>query len=118
MFELRDAVLCSPSPVGSVPSLSLEPVFRRGHGSLYTAPARGDIDTDKLRRLLTANLAADWPLVFAVDASTGIVAMPRPAPSAGSTTRHRSIRRVNQSWLVGTTSGSASSASNRIRGGC
>ena len=34
LFEICDAVLSSPSPVASVPSLSLEPVFRRGHGSL------------------------------------------------------------------------------------
>ena len=37
-----DAVLCSPAPVGSVPSLSLEPEFRRIHGSLYKALAEGD----------------------------------------------------------------------------
>lgn len=44
LFELCDATLCSPSPVASVPLLSLEPVFRRGHGSLYRALADGDID--------------------------------------------------------------------------
>ncbi|MEO5839517.1 MAG: NF041680 family putative transposase [Acidimicrobiales bacterium] len=69
-FELCDAALCSPSPVASVPSLSLEPAFRRGHGSLYKSLALGGIDTDRLRRLLTANLPADGPPVFAVDAST------------------------------------------------
>jgi len=70
LFELCDAALCSPSPVGSVPSLSLEPVFRRGHGSLYRALTDGRIDDDRLRRLLIDNLPAEWPLVFAVDAST------------------------------------------------
>ena len=39
LFELCDAALCSPAPVGSVPSLSLEPEFRRIHGSLYKALA-------------------------------------------------------------------------------
>jgi len=39
LFELCDAVLCSPGRVASVPSLSLEPVFRRSHGSLYKALA-------------------------------------------------------------------------------
>ena len=34
LFELCDAVLCTPTPLRSVPSLSLEPVFRRGHGSV------------------------------------------------------------------------------------
>ena len=70
LFELCDAVLCSPSPVASVPSLSLEPVFRRGHGSLYKALNLGGIDTGRLRRLSIANLPERWPLVFAVDAST------------------------------------------------
>ncbi len=70
LFELCDASLCSPSPVASVPSLSLEPVFRRGHGSLYRALADGHIDDARLRRLLIDNLSPDWPLVFAVDAST------------------------------------------------
>ena len=54
MFELTDALLCSPAPVGSVPSLSLEPVFRRSHGSVYKALARGGLDEERLRRLLVA----------------------------------------------------------------
>ncbi len=70
LFELCDATLCAPSPVGSVPSLSLEPVFRRSHGSLYKALTRGQIDVDSLRRLLVDHRPPDWPLVFAVDAST------------------------------------------------
>lgn len=70
LFELGDAVLCTPSPVASVPLLSLEPEFRRGHGSLYKALARGEIDTDRLRGLLVANLPTGRPPVFAVDAST------------------------------------------------
>ncbi len=70
LFELCDAVLCSPAPVSSVPGLSLEPTFRRSHGSVYKALARGHIDEDRLRRLLAANRPARWPAVFAVDAST------------------------------------------------
>ena len=70
LFELCDALLCAPSPVSAVPTLSLEPVFRRSHGSLYKCLARGEIDTAALRRLLVANRPAGWPLVFAVDAST------------------------------------------------
>jgi len=70
LFELGDAVLCSPTPVGSVPLLSLEPVFRRSHGSLYKALALGEIDVDRLRRLLVATRPTGWPPVFAVDAST------------------------------------------------
>src|SRR5512141_3456628 len=68
-FELCDALLCAPGPVTSVPSLSLEPAFRRSHGSLYKALDRGGVDADALRALLAAHRPAGWPLVFAVDAS-------------------------------------------------
>jgi len=37
-------VLCSPAPVGSVPALSLEPVFRRSHGSLYRIVVNRGLD--------------------------------------------------------------------------
>ena len=70
LFELADAMLCAPGAVGSVPALSLEPEFRRSHGSLYKALERGRIDEDRLRALLVAQRPASWPLVFAVDAST------------------------------------------------
>jgi hypothetical protein len=70
LFELTDAALCSSAPVGSVPSLSLEPEFRRSHGSLYKALAAGDVDDGQLRRLLVEHRPKAWPLVFAVDAST------------------------------------------------
>ncbi len=70
LFELCDAALCSPLPVGSVPSLSLEPVFRRSHGSLYRALSDGDVDDDRLRQALVKHRPVAWPLVFAVDAST------------------------------------------------
>lgn len=70
LFELCDAALCTAAPVGSVPSLSLEPEFRRSHGSLYKALAEGEMDTVRLRQLLVEHRSKDWPLVFAVDAST------------------------------------------------
>ena len=70
LFELCDAALCLAAPVGSVPSLSLEPEFRRSHGSLYKAPAEGGVDEGRLRELLAKHRTKDWPLVFAVDAST------------------------------------------------
>jgi hypothetical protein len=69
-FELCEAVLCAPGLVCSVPSLSLEPVFRRSHGSLYKALDRGDLDAEAMRDLLVAHRPADWPLVFAIDEST------------------------------------------------
>ena len=70
LFELCDAALCSPSPVGSVPSLSLEPVFRRSHGSLYKGLALGEIDGERLSRLLVEHRPEHGPLIFAVDTST------------------------------------------------
>jgi hypothetical protein len=70
LFELADATLCAPGAVGSVPALSLEPEFRRSHGSLYKALERGRINEDRLRELLVAHRPQSWPLVFAVDAST------------------------------------------------
>lgn len=70
LFELSDAVLCSPAPISSVPALSLEPAFRRSHGSLYKALDQGVVDTDRVRDLLVAHRPADWPAVFAVDASS------------------------------------------------
>jgi len=48
--RVADAALCSPSPVGSVPSLSLEPVFRRSHGSLYKALSFAQWHEDAVRR--------------------------------------------------------------------
>ena len=70
LFELADATLCAPASVGSVPRLSLEPEFRRSHGSLYKALTKGRIDEDRLRSLLVAHRPGVWPPVFAVDAST------------------------------------------------
>jgi hypothetical protein len=70
LFELCDATLCAPGPVGSVPSLSLEPEFRRSHGSLYKALRLGEVDAEALRDLLVAYRPDHWPQVFAVDASS------------------------------------------------
>ncbi|MCP2353828.1 hypothetical protein HD597_000848 [Nonomuraea thailandensis] len=73
LFELTDAVLCAPT-ITSLPYLSLEPVFRRSWGSLYDGLAAGSIDAGRVRELLMRSGPADWPLTFAVDASTH----PRP----------------------------------------
>jgi len=69
LFELGDALLCAQA-VPSLPHLSLEPVCRRGWGSVYAALARGRIDTEQLRDLLVSSLPAADPLVFAVDVTT------------------------------------------------
>ena len=75
LFEVAEAVLTAPGPVASLPYLSLEPGFRRGHGMIYQALAEGGIDEEALRDLLVAVRPRDWPPAFAIDAST----YPRPA---------------------------------------
>jgi hypothetical protein len=74
LFETADAVLTAPGPAGSLPYLSLEPGFRRGHGMVYQGLAKGRIDEEPLRDLLVRTRPRDWPAVFAIDAST----YPRP----------------------------------------
>jgi hypothetical protein len=73
LFELADAVLTA-GRAGSLPYLSLEPAFRRGHGMIYQALGEGGIDQEALRELLVAVRPQGWPPVFAIDAST----YPRP----------------------------------------
>lgn len=51
-------------------ALSPEPEFRRSHGSLFKALAAGGIDTEKMRGSLVTHRPEEWPLVFAVEAST------------------------------------------------
>jgi hypothetical protein len=88
LFDLADAVLTAAGPVVSLPYLSLEPGFRRGHGMVYQALAEGGVDEEALRDLLVAWRPREWPLVFAVDAST----YPRPwaATSPGREWHHHS----------------------------
>src|SRR3954447_15573489 len=60
MFELADALASAPARVRSLPGLSLEPEFRRGHGSVYAALARGSLDEAGIRELLLGTVAAGW----------------------------------------------------------
>ena len=53
----------------SVPALSLEPEFRRSHGSLYKALARGRLDEEGFKPLVVKHRPSGWPEIFAVDAS-------------------------------------------------
>lgn len=50
LFDLVDAVLCTPGPVRSLAHLSLEPEYRRGHGALYDALNAGQIAFTRVRR--------------------------------------------------------------------
>jgi hypothetical protein len=101
LFELCDAVLCSAGPVHSVPSLSLEPEFSRSHGSLYKALAKGRIDEDALRALLVVSRTGDWPLVFAVDASTWARCDAETSPERGfhySASHHSAGQPIVAGW--------------------
>jgi len=100
-FELTDAVLCSPAPVASVPALSLEPAFRRSHGSLYKALARGEVDTEAIRDLLVAHRPRDWAPVFAVDASTWARCDAETSPERGfyySASKHSAGQPIVAGW--------------------
>jgi hypothetical protein len=70
LFELADAMLCAQGPVRSPVELSLEPEFRRRHGSVYDALSKGRISSSGLRHLLaglSAPARAGEPLMFAID---------------------------------------------------
>ena len=101
LFELCDAALCTSGPVSSVPALSLEPEFKRGHGSLYKALAKGRIDEDRLRRLLVRNRPDNWPLVFAIDASTWARCDAETSPERGfyhSASKHSAGQPIVAGW--------------------
>lgn len=106
-FEICDALLCAPGPVSCLPGLSLQPVFRRGHGSLYQGLEHGRIDPSRMRALLVANTADDWPDVFAVDASAWPRSNAECSPQRGyyhSASQHSSGQPIvagwNYSWIA------------------
>jgi hypothetical protein len=65
LLELGATLLSAPA-VRSLPHRSLEPVCRRGWGSVDAALARGRIDTERLQDLLASLLPDADPPVFAV----------------------------------------------------
>lgn len=100
-FELTDAALCAPAPICSVPTLSLEPIFRRSHGSLYKALARGGVDAEAMRDLLVEHRPRHWPLVFAVDASTWARCDAETSPERGfyySASKHSAGKPIVAGW--------------------
>jgi DDE superfamily endonuclease len=77
LFELGDALVCRPGRAESLPALSLEPEFRRGHGSVYAALTAGGVDVERLRMLLLGTVppGRDGVVWVAGDVS----GWPRPA---------------------------------------
>jgi hypothetical protein len=103
-FELGDALLVTERLV-SLPHLSLEPLHRRGHGSLYAALRHGEVAAERLRELLAAHLPAGPP-VFAVDPTVWARCDAACSPGRGSTTTPRGTRPGSRSWRVGAISSS------------
>jgi len=85
--------------------LSLEPVFRRGHGALYDALADGAVDEERLRDLLAGQLPAGALLMFGIDATT----FPRPnaecSPDGACITRRAGVMVTARSCRAGSSSG-------------
>jgi hypothetical protein len=101
VFEPCDAALCAPAPITSVPTLSLEPIFRRSHGSLYKALARGQVDAGAMRDLLSRHRPEHWPLVFAVDSSTWARCDAETSPERGfyySASKHSTGKPIVAGW--------------------
>src|SRR4051794_30484139 len=72
LFELTDALLCADGPVQTLVGLCLTPEHRRGHGALYDAVNRGELDTGRLRRVLAGlplSRMFGGRIVLAVDAT-------------------------------------------------
>ena len=107
-FELCDAVLCATAPVSSVPTLSLEPTFRRSHGSLYKCLERGASTPTRCGRCWSPTARPDGRWCSPWTPPAGHAATPRPARSAASTTRASSTRPDSRSWPAGLISGSLS----------
>jgi len=107
LFELADATLCTPGPIGSVPALSTQPIFRRSHGSLYKSLAIGGVDTEAVRDLQVRHRPVEWPLVFAVDTSSWPRCDAETSPGRGfyhHPSRHSAGKPIvagwNYSWIA------------------
>ncbi|MFI6457768.1 transposase [Streptosporangium amethystogenes] len=99
LFELTDAVLAT-GPVLSLPHLSLDPLHRRGHGSVYAALAKGEINTGALRDMPARRLD-QRPAVFALDVSCWARGDAECSPSRGFSyhpTRHSAGKPIIAGW--------------------
>ncbi|MFH0750281.1 MAG: NF041680 family putative transposase [Chloroflexota bacterium] len=108
-FELADTLVAGEAmATAPPPHLSLESAFRRGWGSTYGALRRGRIAEEALRDLLAAWRPADWPAVFAVDASSWPRCDAECSPGRGyyhHPSRHSAGQPIvagwNYSWIAG-----------------
>jgi len=104
LFELGDAILTAAQVVPSPVHLSLEPLHRRGWGSLYAALDRGRIDAEALRGLLARNPLAgdrDKHPVYAVDVSVWPRCDAEASPERGCFYYHPSRHSAGQPIVAG-----------------
>src|SRR5260370_134809 len=83
LSEVCDAVLCKQDRVHMAAELSLEPECRRGHGAVYKALNRGQVQVARLRWALAALRLPAWDdgrIRLAVGVSTWL----RPDASASA----------------------------------
>lgn len=72
MFELVDALLYSVGPVKTLVEPCLAAEHRRGHGGMYAALNRGDLESARLRRVVAGTplpKAPDGQITLAADIS-------------------------------------------------
>src|SRR5437588_11195582 len=102
LFELTDALLAG-GPTPSPAHLSLQPVHRRGWGSLYAALARGRLDRTALRALVARHPLAGGQPIYAVDTSVWVRCDAETSPERGWSyhpSRHSSGQPIVRGTLV------------------
>src|SRR4051812_20381541 len=89
LFELLGALLWAGGAGQALVGLCLAPEHRRGHGALYAAVNRGELDTGRLRETLGAlplPRMFGGRIVLGVDGSPWLRPARRPVPSGCSAT--------------------------------
>lgn len=100
LFEVCDTLLTS-GPVSSFPSLSLQPQYRRGWGSLYAALRAGTVDAAAMETLLAAHPLVNGESIYAVDASVWMRCDAETSPGRAiyyHPSRHSAGRPVVAGW--------------------
>ena len=101
LFELTDALLCSPGPVSTLVDLSLCPEHRRGHGALYDGVSSGAIEIKGLQFAIAAlqlPRGSDGRITLAVDVSPWL--RPDAPTSAERLFCHVHGRGKNQAQMI------------------
>ena len=102
LFDLLDALTCRPEAVTSLPALSLEPEFHRGHGALYSAVTDGGVDEAGLRELLLDTALLDPALLDAGPVDTSAA---DAGPVDSGAVDSGAVGRDEVAWFAGDVSG-------------